>query len=68
MKKLSSLKIVQLSVFTVLTLACIYFLTQDEVKQFVFSSDLGPAGSGLPVPAAGFRLSQVQQAKLPRAL
>ena len=41
MKKLSSLKIVQLSVFTVLTLACIYFLTQDEVKQFVFSS--GPA-------------------------
>lgn len=41
MKKLSSLKIVQLSVFAVLALVCIYFLMQDEVKQFVFSS--GPA-------------------------
>lgn len=38
MKKLSNLKIIQLSVSVVLALASIYFLLQDEVKQFVFSS------------------------------
>lgn len=38
MKKLSNLKLIQLSVFIVLTLAGVYVLLQDEVKQYVFSS------------------------------
>lgn len=43
MKKSGNLKLIQLSVLTVLSLICIYFLLQDEVRQFVFSSDTAAA-------------------------